>query len=805
MDVCAAMNITDFTHKKSASKFYLKGIIYLFILIFSLLILVSCGGGSDDENIDAGNNIDDNNATTITGQFIDEPVQGLNYNCSSGTLGVTNSNGEYTCNTGDNVTFFLGSISIGTVVVQSVISPYLLFENDIDAAINLARLLQSIDSDGDINNSVTVIDDSLIALLPANTDFSSPAFAADTEAALNITLVSSEVARARLNDTVIQYGGVIPVTDNLPVANAGSDQTVQSGSSVSLNGSASYGPQDHALIYSWTFLSRPASSNASLSDATIVNPVFNADTRGVFIIQLVVNDGVNSSNIDSVVITVNENTNISNEAPARQWLATTGTSDNDLARDIDVDSNGNVYITGYSNSNFEDKTNNGSSDLFISKYDANGNRQWTVLNGTDQRENAEAIAVDKQRNVLYVTGFTDGNLDGELNNGDRDIYITKYDTDGNHLWTVLNGTTGKDRGYAIAVDVDGDVYVTGRADLSLNGNAGAGGYDLFISKYNADGDRLWTQQTGTNSFEAGYGIALDPDKNVYVVGYSGSGLDGNESAGATDIIVTKYNTDGVRQWTQQQGTASVEAGHDIAVDENGNVYITGHTQGDLADNNQGGWDFIVAKYDTNGVLQWTQQSGTDGIEWGWGIALDSELNIYVTGITEGSLDGNASQGEMDYFIAKYNNDGEYIWSLQDGTRSTEWSESLVIDSVDNIYTSGIFYGAIIPNNGSKEDVFVAKYGNNIISSEFYTVGGTVDGIIGSFTLTNNNGDEITIEENGSFTFPTGLPDGASYDVKISTYINTGFRCFVSGGDNDDGTGAIPGANVTSIQISCYGV
>ena len=85
----------------------------------------------------------------------------------------------------------------------------------------------------------------------------------------------------------------------------------------------------------------------------------------------------------------------------------------------------------------------------------------------------------------------------------------------------------------------------------------------------------------------------------------------------------------------------------------------------------------------------------------------------------------------------------------------------------------------------------------------YTVGGTVTGLlVGTFTLTNNGGDTLTIEASGSFTFPTGLPDGASYNVEAWGYQSQAMTCTVSGGDNGDGTGVIPGANVTNIVVAC---
>jgi len=128
-------------------------------------------------------------------------VQGLNYSCSSGSTGVTNVSGEYTCNLGDAVTFMLGNISLGTIAAQTTaITPYTLFPSDTTAAINLARLLQSVNTRA--SNGTIIINDTLTAKLPSDTDFTNASFETATETALGITLVSSLVAQ-RTMDTGI--------------------------------------------------------------------------------------------------------------------------------------------------------------------------------------------------------------------------------------------------------------------------------------------------------------------------------------------------------------------------------------------------------------------------------------------------------------------------------------------------------------------------------------------------------------------------------------------------------------------------
>ena len=178
----------------------------------ALVLLTACGGGGGGGT-----------APTVTGQFIDAPVQGLSYACSSGTAGTTDAGGGYTCPDGDTVTFSVGAVTIGTVMAANgPVAPYSFFSADTVPAVNLARLLQSLDGDGDPNNGLIDLNSTLIASLPAGTDFSSPTFAADVEAALGITLVGAAEAMHTLGEGMVAAGMTVPLTA-IAVPQSGSD------------------------------------------------------------------------------------------------------------------------------------------------------------------------------------------------------------------------------------------------------------------------------------------------------------------------------------------------------------------------------------------------------------------------------------------------------------------------------------------------------------------------------------------------------------------------------------------------------
>ena len=181
---------------------------YFVLVMFAMLALNGCSDG--------GSSSDSSSPSTLTGQFIDAPVKGLKYVCSSGASGVTNDKGEYTCNVGSNVTFYIGSLSIGTVAAQvKPVTPYSLFPNDYTAAVNLARLLQSIDADA----SYALIIDlnaSLAVLVPADINFTDPEFETDIQTALGITLRTAADAKQTMDDALMALG-ITPALISLSV------------------------------------------------------------------------------------------------------------------------------------------------------------------------------------------------------------------------------------------------------------------------------------------------------------------------------------------------------------------------------------------------------------------------------------------------------------------------------------------------------------------------------------------------------------------------------------------------------------
>ena len=383
-------------------------------------------------------------------------------------------------------------------------------------------------------------------------------------------------------------------------------------------------------------------------------------------------------------------------------------SANDTVKGIAVDSIGNVYITGTSNTNIDGS----NQKILIAKYDTNGTLTWQrKLASTNSAiiDIGNAIAADSSGNA-YITGNTD-----------TDILIAKYDTNGNNTWQRKLAGAGTDVGNGIVIDSSStNVYITGSTGTDIiiakipsgGGDVGTYGSVSFASTsltsststYTAGtsvltdsagpfigGKNAWISTFGASgsSLESASGIALDSAKNIYTIGKT------LHTSGTTDSLLVKYNNSGTMQWQRTlTGSNSNDSGNGIAIDSSDNIYTVG-TTGSNAN------DIVISKYNTSGVIQWQAILGTSTAQVGFGIAVDSSSNVYISGYTN-----NGSN--TDALIAKYNSSGTIQWqrTLNLGFIQGDFGYGIAVDSSANVYISGSgVYG-----NGS--DTLVAKYDTN---------------------------------------------------------------------------------------------
>jgi hypothetical protein len=392
-------------------------------------------------------------------------------------------------------------------------------------------------------------------------------------------------------------------------------------------------------------------------------------------------------------------------AQAIAWTRQFGASGFDVARAMAADEIG-VYAFGAVSGALPGQTYaGGPDDVYLRKYDLAGNELWTRQFGTlgDDFSMAGPVAIDES--AVYVAGWTDGTLPGETNAGDYDAFVRQYDTNGNEVWTDQFGGTAYDDIDGVAV-YRGAVFVAGNTLSALPGQTSGGSWDGHVSRYDSDGNRLWTRQFGGAGSDDHHGVAAD-NTGVYVVGSVSTGPD---FTGEMDVLVLKYDFKGNLVWVRQFGTPGTDHAEGIAA-RRGQVYVVGFVAGTLpGQTSAGGDDVFVRKYDPDGNEVWTRQFGTAGNDSASFRGADADgRGVYVTGNVNGTLPGQTRVGGRDAFVRQYSLDGDELWTLQFGTTGDDRSIAIAIGSNNDVYlggrTSGAFPGFTYAGG---TDAFVTK-------------------------------------------------------------------------------------------------
>lgn len=400
---------------------------------------------------------------------------------------------------------------------------------------------------------------------------------------------------------------------------------------------------------------------------------------------------------------------------SKTWTRLVGTSNLDEGYAVAADPSGNCIIAGGTRGSLYG-LNQGRYDLFVAKYDTGGKLLWGRQRGTAQREFAFGVATDPSGNI-YATGYTGAALDGQTHAGNWDIFLTKFGPTGDWLWTRQIGAGQDDEGYAVTTDTSGNVYLAGYVRGSIHGQTRGGAADVIICKYNPAGTRLWTRLFGSVEIDQAWAVACDGSGSVFISGYTLGSIEGNAYLANGDLFLAKYDTDGNRLWLRQWGTNNAEHGYSLATDEAGNAYLSGYTTGTLYGPKNGGRDVFLAKFDASGTQLWGRQFGStpvpdsNGHDQGWGVAMGSDGNVYLGGQVEGPFDGSVHQGDLDIFLAKYDPTGTRQWFTQVGTASSDRARGVATADDGVTFLSGMTFGPLEGNtNQGDSDVFAMQFG-----------------------------------------------------------------------------------------------
>ncbi len=468
---------------------------------------------------------------------------------------------------------------------------------------------------------------------------------------------------------------------------------------------------------------------------------------------------------------------------------------------IELDADGSVYVSGHTSSSDFPTTPGafqtafgGSTDRFVTKLNSTGSGLvYSTYVGGSGDDQGGGIAVDAAGNA-YITGLTSstnfptttGALQPALAGGVYDAYVAKLNSTGSALiYSTYLGGSSADWGSGITLDSDGNAYVSGTtSSTNFPTTAGAfqptfagGLYDAFVAKLDPAGSALvYATYLGGNignvehpGREFGGDIAVDADGNTYVTGFtSSSNFPTTAGAFRTTFaggFVTKLDPTGSAPvYSTYLGDTEDDAGNGIAVDANGNAYVTGitysgtfpTTPGAFQSSFGGSSDAFVTKLNATGsALIYSTYLGGTGPDWGAGIARDSSGNVYVTGsagstnfpTTPGAFQsvfgggGNAAfprgPRASDAFVAKFIDDStapNTIAASSPAANAAGWNNSPVtvtLSATDNGGGSGIKSISYSVNAGAAVTVNGATASFTLSTDGVYTV---------SFNATDNAGN-----------------------------------------------------------------
>ncbi|MBL7885012.1 MAG: SBBP repeat-containing protein, partial [Bacteroidia bacterium] len=406
------------------------------------------------------------------------------------------------------------------------------------------------------------------------------------------------------------------------------------------------------------------------------------------------------------------------------WAKAIGGPGVEQVYDIILDDSANIYMCGSHDFGFDPDPGSGIpvlnpmglKDCFFAKYTTNGNCVYAKRFGSTGDDQAFCIALDNSNNI-YLGGFTSGNTDFDPSpgtaiingQGQHDAFFAKFDNAGNYQWANQIGGINPDFIEGISVSSLGNVFVGGRfqasVDFDPSSNSviktvpGFASYpDAFVAKYDTNGNFLWVNQIGSTDDDFCWGVKVDAQENVHVIGNFALTVDFNPGPGVYNLV-----------------------------------------------SNGGTLDSYFAKYDSNGNFIWAKSFGSPQINYAdVGLSIDVDLfgDVYISGRFAGTSDfdcgpgvfnitASGAGGFVDSYLAKYKANGDYLWAYKIGGTAHDWGQKVVVNDSGYVFLAGWFmgnnvsfnivYGGNTSNSVGQEDAYFVKY------SQLPAAAGTISG------------------------------------------------------------------------------
>jgi PKD repeat protein len=609
-----------------------------------------------------------------------------------------------------------------------------------------------------------------------------------TPGSYTVTLTVTDNKGATASDTA-----VVTVQNRPPVANAGANQTVPSGTNVSLSGSGSSDPDGTISSYAWNFGDGATGSGVTTSH---VYP-----TPGTYTVTLTVTDNLGATASDTATITVTDRPPVANAGPDQNGTAGTalnfsgsGSSDPDGTISTYAWNFGDGgTATGVSASHtyttagtytvtlmVTDNLGATASDTAVATISSNGSGPPSIPTGL----------------VATATSCTKVSL--SWNPSTAGAGIKQYEIFRQGIpwfWSTTTSITDP----AVLVQMTKYEYQVEAQDNAGTMSAISAGAFVWTPSCTGAGWTQWAAQSNDGTQLANSltpeAVATDASGDAIVVGdMSGTVQLGSVTltgAGSSDIFLAKYSPTGQVLWAKSFGDNNQQNGTGVAVDGAGNIYMTGWYAGTVDFGNgplaANSYDMVLAKYSPSGVAQWSKAIGGPSTDEGLGVAADSSGNVYLTGIFAATVDFGGgpltSAGSFDVVLAKYDTNGNYVWAKRMGGTAGDNVKAIALDGSGNPVIAGYFMGTsnfgganLTSVTSNSNDVFVAKYSSAGVHQWSESFGSALDerayGVAvdssGNVAVTGTYGAPFSFSATGSPVLPTPAPsNGLMFLAKLN--------------------------------------
>jgi hypothetical protein len=382
-------------------------------------------------------------------------------------------------------------------------------------------------------------------------------------------------------------------------------------------------------------------------------------------------------------------------------------------------------------------TSAGGDDIFVAKLDAAGNHVWSKRFGDALFQKGLSVAVDASGNAIVTgcfAGTVDFGGDSLTAAGSDDIFVAKFDAAGNHTWSKAFGDLVFQEGSSVAADALGNVIVTGffRGTVDFGGGplTEVGGFDIFVAKFDADGNHVWSKRFGDGSPQLSWSVTVDGPGDVIIAGQFEGTVDFGggvlTSAGNNDIFVAKFDAAGNHVWSQRFGGSMDDGASSVATDAAGNVCLTGSFLNTV---NFGGADLVSAgfsdiflvKFISTGAHQWSKRFGDGDGQTARSVAVVGSGDVILTGVFAGTIDFGGGvltdAGAGDLFVAKFDAGGNHLGSKRFGDENFQDVAGASVDDRGNVIVIGGFEGLLNFGGGALTgaggwDIFLVSFLND---------------------------------------------------------------------------------------------